>query len=505
MCLSVVACRRDRIDVVPEPVGHVTLAASAVELLAGGSAEIEFRVEGAEPGDVSLRLRDGGVPQEFSLTGVRVGVSPGVFFASISDSGGSAAYSREVCVVAGGAASDYICVNCGSSGFPSAVDTGLPVVFVDTDAGRLPELKGMAVDAVVKIRGTEEYGDLSAHSCCLKGRGNTSWKWDKKPYRMEFRDRVPVLGMPGGRRWVLLAGFPDRTMMRNMVAMKVSSLTSLAWAPRCVPVELVLNGRHVGNYLLAEQVDVDPNRVDVAADGGYLLELDFHFDNEWQWMDPHGLSRYSVGIPFAVRYPGPDDLSEEAFVSVRQYVTDAADTIYSDGFADPVSGYAKWIDVDSFVDYWLVYEVMGNPELSNPGSVFMHKEAGGKLVAGPCWDFDCCLRQLGTSVQEFAGILNRYGIWYLRLFRDPLFEQRVRERFMELLPALEAVPDYIDECGRRLAASAELNFAMWNPADDRWEYYGMLINGDENHCFADAVAQLRELFVRRLEMLKENL
>ncbi len=504
VCLSLVSCRRDRIDVVPGPIGRVTLAASAVDLTAGGSAVIEFQLAGAEPGEVSLRLRDGGEPQEFRLTGVSEGVSPGVFFANISDSGVSGAYSREVCLVAGGVASDYICVNCGQPGFPRAVDTGLPVVFVTTDGGRTPESKGMAVDAVFSVRGGGGYGDMSPHSCSLRGRGNTSWRWEKKPYRVEFRDRVPVLGMPSHGHWVLLAGFQDRTMMRNLVAMRVSSLTSLRWTPRCVPVELVLNGRHVGNYLLTEQVEVDPCRVDVSSEG-FLLELDFHFDNERQWMDPHGLSRYSVGIPFAVRYPAPDELSAEAFESVKQYVAAAADALYSEGFANPDSGYARWLDVDSFVDYWLVFEILGNPELSNPGSVFMHKDAGGKLVAGPCWDFDCCLRKLGTDVQDLAGILNRYGIWYMRLFRDPAFGQRVRERFFELLPALESVPDYIEQCRQLLAASAELNFAMWNPAEDRWQNKGLLINGDELLGFGDAVAQLREVYLQRLELLKKNI
>ena len=100
-------------------------------------------------------------------------------------------------------------------------------------------------------------------------------------------------------------------------------MTSLAWSPSCVPVELVLNGKHVGSYLLIEQVRVDKNRVDItemtpqdnagdAVTGGYLLELDFHYDNEVQWIDPHGGTAQwggNSGIPFAVKYPDPEDLT----------------------------------------------------------------------------------------------------------------------------------------------------------------------------------------------------
>ena len=102
---------------------------------------------------------------------------------------------------------------------------------------------------------------MPSAGCTVRGRGNTSWKWPKKPCRIDFPDRTSLLGMPAARHWVLLANYPDRTLMRNLVAMKVSSMTSLAWTPRCVPVELVMNGKHEGSYLLMEKVEVDRNRV----------------------------------------------------------------------------------------------------------------------------------------------------------------------------------------------------------------------------------------------------
>ena len=402
-----------------------------------------------------------------------------------------------------------VTVSCRKDDVPSGPDalpdTGLPVVCIDTEGGRAVESKAINYPASVKIIGAGVYDGLETAGCTVRGRGNTSWSWPKKPYRLDFPDRVPLLGMPAGRHWVLLANFPDRTLMRNLVAMKVASLTSLAWTPRCVPVELVMNGRHAGSYLLIEKVEVDAERVDVSQDGGYLLESDFRFDNEVQWIDHHGISRLVTGIPFAIKYPSPDDLTRAQEEFVRQYVADAASALWSDGFEDPETGYAAWIDVDSFIDYWLVFEIMGNPELSNPCSVFYHMAAGGKLAAGPCWDFDICLRSLGTSVQEWTGFVNRYAVWYARLFKDPAFADRVRERFLELLPKLLEVADYIDGCHQLLAASAELNFAMWNPASDRWMNFGLPINGDESLSFDEAVTRLREVYLRRLEMLKNNL
>ena len=145
----------------------------------------------------------------------------------------------------------------------------------------------------------------------------------------------------------------DRTMMRNLVAMKVSSMTSLAWTPRCHSVELVLNGVHQGNYLLIEQVRVDKNRVNVGDDG-YLFESDFHYDNEIQWMDWHGRCvQFSDGIPFGIKSPDSDDITPDQIQTGKDIIARTAKAIYGSDFRDPEKGYAAYIDVDSFIDYWI--------------------------------------------------------------------------------------------------------------------------------------------------------
>jgi spore coat protein CotH len=262
------------------------------------------------------------------------------------------------------------------------VQTGLPVVFVNTEGGKAIQSKEEYVNATVQIVGTESLDGLDAVSCQIRGRGNTTWTWPKKPYLVKLDEKQHLFGMHKHKRWVLLANFMDRTLMRNLVSMKVSSMMSnLAWTPGCQPVELVLNGKHVGSYLLIEQVRVDNHRVNItemaktdnAGDtvtGGYLLELDFHYDNKYQWMDYHGsCNQFWNGIPFSVKYPDEDDLTTQQYAYIKKYVSDAATALYGDSFKDPVSGYAKYIDVDSFIDYWIVFEVMGNHELGNPGSV----------------------------------------------------------------------------------------------------------------------------------------
>ena len=451
-------------------------------------------------------MNDGSVPTHFRLVSVSKLGDVGLYTAVITDSGSGEAYSDQVSIVivqrGESGAESYISsglmiVSSAAPEFSVKVQTGLPVVYIDTENGKSITSKTVEIPAVLKIKGEMGYPDVYPANCTIRGRGNTTWTWPKKPYLVKMESQTSQLGMPKHKRWVLLANFMDRTMMRNLVSMKVASLTSLAWTPRCVPVELVLNGKHVGNYLLIEQVRVDNDRVDISEETGYLLELDFHYDNKFQWKDH--------GIPFAVKYPDPDELKPEQKTYIKKYIADIAAAIYGSSFKDPLYGYEAWLDVDSFVDYWIVYEVMGNHELGNPGSVFFHTDASRKLTAGPCWDFDWGVLSYNTSPHAKTGFVNRHAIWYDRLFQDPAFAAKVRDRFQELLPALQTIPAYIDECEKLLQKSSELNFKMWDPAQDASQNGGHIINGDEKMTYNDAVARLKKIYQERLVVMEQKL
>lgn len=396
-------------------------------------------------------------------------------------------------------------------------ETGLATVYINTERGASIVSKEEYVNASLSIQGLSADESMEDVVCQVRGRGNTTWYWPKKPYLIKLDKKESVLGMPKHKRWVLLANFLDRTLMRNLVSMKVASMTGLAWTPHCVPVELVLNGQHKGSYLLIEQVRVDKNRVNItemskedntgdAVTGGYLLECDFHYDNEVQWIDNHGKCvQMDNGIPFGVKYPDSEDLTTAQLTYIKNYISEVAGTLYGPNFKDPENGYAKYLDIDSFVDYWIVFEVMGNHELGNPGSVYMHKDRGGKLVAGPCWDFDWGVLSYRSSPQGKTGLINRNSIWYARLFEDPVFAEKVKNRFQELLPQLQTIPDYMDALQKQLSESAKYNFRMWNPADDASMNGGSIINGDENMSFDEAVKLLKENYNIRLSIMSQQL
>lgn len=374
--------------------------------------------------------------------------------------------------------------------------TGLPVISIYTDDRGPVTSKEDWKSATLSINGMGQFDDLQDAVVNIRGRGNTTWGWDKKPYALKFEKKTSVLGMPKHKRWVLLANAMDRTMIRNRVAFKVAQQTSLAWTPRNEYAEIFLNGKHLGCYLVAEHIKVDENRVNItelspednegeALTGGYLFELDFHFDNEWQWRTPRN-------IPFAIKSPDEEDLTPEQFQWAQEYINSLEGLLYSEDYLSPERGYANYIDQQSFIDYWLVFEVCLNHEIGNPGSVYMYKDRGGNLHAGPIWDFDWGTFSYNVSTSAKGKIYLTGVLWYGRLFRDAEFKALAKERWAEIYPRLQNLLGFIDEQEEYLALSAQRNFALWNPATTGG------VNGDETLSFTEAVARMRSIYAERL-------
>lgn len=521
LALAVHSCTKTPDAEVPEQepsaphLKSITIEESSITLEPGGTALLHFSIEEAEYHieNASILEADGNDPKLFHIFAISQDGPQGSYVAVVQNDTKDRGYEIEAKLYIQTGEESYL----GSKTTfrvigvapepitppdppkPGMVYTGLPVVFVDTEGAKAIESKEDYVNATMSIEGIDGIPGLEEVACSIRGRGNTTWYWPKKPYLVKLEEKASIFGFPEHKRWVLLANFMDRTMMRNMVAMKVSSMTRLAWTPRCQPVELVLNGKHVGNYLLIEQVRVDGDRINIDKKDGYLLELDFHYDNTFQWKDRN--------IPFAVKHPDPDDptaLTQEKKTYIKNYIAEVSNVLYGSNFKDPVNGYAKYLDVDSFIDYWIIYEVMTNHELGNPGSVYFHKDKDGLLTAGPCWDFDWGVLTFDTTGGD-TRLINRHAIWYDRLFQDPAFLQKTRDRIQELLPQLNTIPDYIDECKALLEESAKLNFQMWDPSEDASQNGGKIINGDERMTYAQAVERIKNNYKIHLQLVLDTL
>lgn len=380
--------------------------------------------------------------------------------------------------------------------------TGLPVMSINTPGGVGVWSKEEWVEgSVMTLDGMGLFDDMTSVGLSIRGRGNSTWGYEKKPYNLKLDKKQAIMGMPKHKRWCLLANYMDRTLLRNRVAYRLAEYTSLAWTPRCEFVELILNGEHLGQYLLAEHIKVDENRVNItemettdnsgdAVTGGYLLELDFHYDNIWQW-------KGASGTPFAVKYPDEEDLTEQQFAWIKSHIAEVESVLYGSNFADKQNGYAKYIDPQSFVDYWLIYELCVNHELGNPGSVYLSKDRGGKLVAGPVWDFDWGTFSFKASPHAEWGLFIQWAWWYDRLFKDAAFKALARERWAVLKPCFEQIFAFIATESDYIRLSWHRNFSKWNISTN--------INGDETLAFDAAVERMTSVLQRRMDVIDNAL
>ena len=220
--------------------------------------------------------------------------------------------------------------------------------------------------------------------------------------------------------------------------------------------------------------------------------MDFHFDNVNQWWTPQG-------FPSSIKFPDEEDIVPEQIEWGKNYFNEVEGVLFGSNFKSPTEGYAKYIDAQSFVDYWLVYEICINHELANPGSVYMHKDRGGKLTAGPIWDFDWGTFAYKASPQARGKLFMMGAIWYRRLFEDPAFKQLAKERWQALYPKFKAIEDFIEEQYDYLGESAKRNFAIWDPTTTG--NISGLANGDEHLSFDEAYRRFYDFYVDRIETM----
>lgn len=374
--------------------------------------------------------------------------------------------------------------------------TGLPVVSISTASGMSVTSKDTWSKATITIDGVGLYDDLAASDIEIAGRGNSTWTYPKKPYKFKFSKRTGVLGMPEHKRWVLLANYIDRTLLRNDVAFYLGQHSSLAWTPHGVFVELFINGEHRGCYYLCEQIRIDENRLNInemppysqmadGADisGGYILELDSYYDEVNKF-------RSAVkGLPVNVNTPDENDIGSRQFIYIRDYFNEAETVLYSDYWLDPERGYKNYIDILSFADMYLISELIYHYEWIHPKSTYMYKDRGGKLCAGPMWDYDWL-----TFTLEY-GWHCRSCLWYPRLFEDPEFRALLKQRWQELYPVFVATGNYISSQRKMLAKSAQVDWKLWANT--------ISPNGDQGLSYEAAVNQMSSRLSSRLAWLNE--
>jgi len=305
----------------------------------------------------------------------------------------------------------------------------------------------------------------------IKGRGNSTWyDLPKKPYRIKLDKKASLLGMAESKNWVLLANYADKTLMRNELAFMLSRSMERAFTPNSRYVEVYLNGSFVGNYQLTEQIKEGKGLVDIEEQpdgttalpnlsGGYLIEQDL-----FAYGEP--VNFYTKkDMPFVIKYPDEDKITPEQKDYIHNHFQKFEDALYADNFADPVNGYRKYFDVNSYVDFYIINEVIGNPDAFR--STYMFKKRNDdKIYVGPIWDFDKAANNDERLGNQVNGLMMNSAFeprqWFKRLMEDPSFRERIKTRWNEVEPKIRLLPDLADQLARKLEVSQVRNFTKWD-------------------------------------------
>jgi CotH kinase protein len=300
----------------------------------------------------------------------------------------------------------------------------------------------------------------------IERRGQSSQMFPKKAWSIELRDRkgdnrdVPLLGMPADDDWVLYAGYNDKTLMRNVLAYETSRRFG-RYASRTRFVEVELNGRYHGVYVLMEKLKLQKDRIDLP-EPAQLLEWTFSFQARQKGP--------SFGLPvtgYRILFEDPErsDLGRKRIAEVRQSVSAAEGSLYKGNFRDRDNGWRRHIDAAAAVDYILLNELFKSQDAFR-ASTFLAQGAGGRWQLGPIWDFDI---SMGNSDYGPSGVLRGSmladRVWAQQLYRDPAFVRAAAKRWHELrADGLRGdLLRSINRNARRLKATgaAGRNFRRW--------------------------------------------
>lgn len=231
----------------------------------------------------------------------------------------------------------------------------------------------------------------------IRGRGNSTWLWyDKKPYRIKLDEKASIVGLAAEKDWVLLANYRDPSHMMNAFVFELAHLMGLPYTNHSRYMEVTLNGEYIGLYQLTEQIEQGKNRVAVDDLEGVLISLD---KDDGPELSPRAKDNFWSDVyylPVCVKYPEEEDLTdfrkeeiqkdfaalEKAILAVRQNKGKPA------AIKTAMDKVRELLDVQSFIDFLIIQELIYNVELSAPRSMYMFKDKGGKWTMGPIWDCD---------------------------------------------------------------------------------------------------------------------
>ena len=333
----------------------------------------------------------------------------------------------------------------------------LTITTTDPSIAEIPS-KDYYLEGTLAVNGRGGYEDYTGKTE-VKGRGNSTWGYPKKPYRLKLNKKAEICGLGKAKNYVLLANHLDPTLMLNSVAFKIGRLLELPFTNHAIPVDVVLNGIYKDSYLLTEQIEVKENRVDLDENNSVMWELDSYWDDEPKFKST------AFNLPVMVKDP---DLTTEQF----EYWKKDFNAFTTQFAKEPLEGnsYVDMIDIESVAKFLITFNLVHNMEINHPKSVFLHKEGNGKYVMGPIWDFDWAYDYEGTSnhfgrynTPLFSSSMNGVGTAFFQRFLQDSRVKAIYKRTWQDFKnnKLDALLQYVDDYAVMLKPSVERNSELW--------------------------------------------
>ena len=393
-------------------------------------------------------------------------------------------------------------------------ESNLPILVITTENGQaiVDEPKITAHMGIV-----DNGSGLNEHPGTFNGydgkigielRGASSQGYAKKGYGLETRlengenNNVSLLGMPVENDWVLHGPYSDKSLIRNVLAYHFARAMG-QYAPRTRLCELIINDSYSGVYVLMEKIKRDTFRLDIGklepmeisgrdVSGGYIFKLDKQDWDEENWVSPYPAIDGNE-IRMIYHYPETQVIAEEQKSYIRNFVTEFEDALAGDRFYDPVLGYKPYIDMQSFIDFFLVNELAKNVD-GYRISTYLHKDKDkldrvSPIKAGPVWDFnfgfgnadyyDASLSNGWQCETKLPGDYWSNPFWWIKLRKDPdFFNQLVAswKGYRSSILSDTRVDQVIDSLTTLLADAQQRNFEEF-PVLDQYIWANNYVGG----------------------------
>lgn len=373
----------------------------------------------------------------------------------------------------------------GSDSIP--VTGTLPVIYVNTVDSVPITQKETYIDASMWIdaKGIEGFESVGSEekplALGIRGRGNASWLYDKKPYKLKLDKKTALLGMPKSKHFALLNHAPSQEALNEVISFELGKRIGMAWTPGTQPVEVILNGFNIGLYYLTETVRVESNRVDIfeqedentdesIVSGGWLVEID-NYDDPYQvkiMQDPAG-EAFEKGFT----HKSPEVLSDIQRQWLINELTTLTNLLYAQDSTD--CAWEEMLDIESAAKYYIIAELTGNLD-AYIGSTYIYKDLGGKWMFGPLWDFGWTFEETDrqrTFIEQRDEICEICPYtWIEALWKFPSFRNKVAEIWKDFYPEKTlTMEQFITDFVEKTREAYLLNYQkLWSdmPYFDPW-------------------------------------